>query len=203
MIHENISSQKKPDSPFSLNIGERRKHVLGTLQVPEDTRITKSNSYNVCVHYEEDEISCILPSVEFFEFSNKDDWVATWIDIPFDSFQDNYSEAIKKVNDTTKFAKNWDSYGAERISVMTASRAINFLYESLRALNNCGITLPKPFTAPCPDGSIQFEWEKENKELEVVIPHNIGDKISFLQIEGDDYKEGIIDHPSELVEYFL
>lgn len=204
MIHENISSQKNPDSPLSLNIGERRKHVLGTFQIPEDTRITKSNSYIVCVHYEEEEISRILPSVEFFEFSNKDDWVvATWTDISFDSFQDNYGEVIKKVKDATKLENNWDSYGAERISITTASRAIKFLYESLQALNNRGITLPKPFAAPCPDGSIQFEWEKENKELEIVIPHNIGDKISFLQIKGDDYKEGIIDHPSELVEYFL
>lgn len=204
MIYQNISSQKKPDSPLSLHIGERRKHVLGTLQVPEDTGITKSNSYIVCVHYEGEEIPVIPPGVEFVEFSNKDDWVvATWTDIPFDSFQNNYGEAIKKVKDATKLKENWDSYGAESISVMTASRAINFLYESLRTLNNRGITLPKPFTAPCPDGSIQFEWEKESEALEIVIPHNIEDKISFLQIKGDDYKEGFIDHLSELVEYFL
>lgn len=204
MIYEDISIKKKSDFPLSLNLGERRKHILGTLQVPEDTGITKSNSYLVRIHYEGEKILGILPEVEFVKFSNRDDWiVATWGNLPFELFQAEFVTAITVINDITKLKENWDSYGAERISVTTALRAINFLYESLRAFNNRGITLPSPFTVPCPDGTIQFEWEKENKELEIVIPHNIEDKINFLQIKGDDYKEGFIDHLSELVEYFL
>jgi hypothetical protein len=204
MTHENISSQIEPEAPILLNIGERMKHIQEPLQVPEDTGKSKKNSYIVYFHYGKEEIPFILPKVEYVEFSNRDDWIAaTWRDLPFDVFRTKFNNTITKINDTTKLKYNWDSYGAERISVTTASKAINFLYESFRVLNNRGITLPKPFTAPCPDGSIQFEWEMEGKELEIIVPYDIEDKISFLQIKGDDYMEGIIDHPSQIVEFFL
>jgi len=204
MTYENISNQKEPDTPLLLNIGERRKHLLEPFQVPEDTGKTKSNSYIICAHYEGEEIPCIFPGVEFVEFSNKDDWIAaTWIDIPFDSFQNNYDEVIKKVKDATKLESNWNSYEGEKISKTTSGRAIIFLYDLFRVLKNKGVELPKPFTAPCSDGSIQFEWEMQEKEFEVSIPPTEEEKISFLRTKEDEYEEGFIDNPSELSEYFF
>ena len=118
-------------------------------------------------------------------------------------FQRNYGDVLRKIEDIIKLPNNWDSYNAVRISNKTSDRAIRFLRELFKALNDKGKALPKPFVVPCPDGSIQFEWEKSSKGLEVIIPYSKDDRIGFLKVQGNDYEEGFVDNPEDLLEYLI
>jgi len=88
----------------------------------------------------------------------------------------------------SKLEDNWDSYGAERVSLYTILNAIDFFMRVIDLHPNA----PLPFVAPVPDGSIHFEWSTCSSELRHTIPRE--GELSFV------YKI-IKKEPGELKQY--
>ncbi len=94
--------------------------------------------------------------------------ILTWID-----------KAIDDLMQLKKLPDNWDSYGSPKISIEFIKIAVDFLrnleYEPLSP----------PFVVPVSGGSIQLEWQKDNRELEV----------EFLNTTTLNYLKVVNDHP--------
>ena len=88
------------------------------------------------------------------------------------SYLKHCSKLILSIVKTTKLPNNWDSYEGTPVNWSTCSNAIILLSNIFDAFYILDLTFIEPFIAPCPDGSIQFEWEYEDKELEIIIPEN-------------------------------
>jgi hypothetical protein len=73
--------------------------------------------------------------------------------------------------------KNWDSYGAPRIS----KEAIEKGKSILTVMTSIGFP-ERFFVAPAPDGGIQIEWNLPRKELILEIPRT-GKPVRYLLIE--------------------
>ena len=199
-----------------LITGERVIYPSGTFWISRDSGRYSSNSYVVYLYIASTgEVESLLTRENPFYIlpieplkstyaPGKGDWtIPTWKNTLIDNFQNNYSDAIRKIRETSKLQNNWNSYNAVNISKTTRLRANNFLFELFRLLNFKHIVLPKPFVAACPNGSIQFEWDIEKKELEVIIPYSEKKEISFLRSYKDDYEKGSIKDPTELLEYMI
>jgi hypothetical protein len=66
----------------------------------------------------------------------------------------------------SKLKDNWDSYGAEKINLLTIFNAINFFMRIIDLHPDA----PLPFVAPVPDGRIHFEWGTLSSELRHIVP---------------------------------
>lgn len=73
---------------------------------------------------------------------------------------------VNIIRNFSKLKDNWDSYGAEGISLQTVLNAINFFMRIIDLHPNA----PLPFVAPVPDGSIHFEWSMCSSELRHIVP---------------------------------
>jgi hypothetical protein len=72
--------------------------------------------------------------------------------------------AFKQIEPVTKFADNWDGYGAAAVTAEMASNAACIL-ASLKAVFN----VAEPIVGMTPDGGISFEWECQSRSLEIEI----------------------------------
>lgn len=132
----------------------------------------------------------------------EDDWViATWADISISSFLSHYNDSVLKIGNIRKLPNNWDSYNAVRISHEAGIRAIQVLFETFQFISMTSQEQIIPFVAPCPDGGIQLEWEKNRKELEIMIPPSSDLKMNILRVLGDDFKEDTIEYNSDVAQY--
>ena len=103
-----------------------------------------------------------------------------------------------------KLPSNWDSYGAVQIPFRTIARALELLVEAYIAQDQIGHEPLIPFIAPCADGSIQLEWENNNRELEArVYPVPLEEKIFLLRVlkKEKDYQEDTIGFTAEIMPY--
>lgn len=93
---------------------------------------------------------------------------------------------IPRLKNFSKLEKNWDSYGASKISWSTIANAIDFF---MRVVDNYPNS-PIPFVAPYPDGRIHFEWQKFSKELHHLIPKDNENSFIYRMIIR---KEGVLE----------
>lgn len=132
------------------------------------------------------------------------DWITpTWNNLRLSLFYDVYRQPLSKITEARRLPDKWNSYDAHRISKETSFRAAEALIEAFLTFCNLGVNAIVPFVAPCPDGSIQLEWELKEKELEIVVPFSIDQKIRILKAEKEDIVEAVIDSLSEMAEYLM
>lgn len=166
-----------PSNFFQENAARMRwrsyhiENVLRTFGLLQDTRLIYS------------------PSV-LLESSISADWIPASWESPnsSNSKTSGFNDAIRKITELSKLPGNWDSYGAATINEKTIERAIDFILDLMNIKEL--LKLDQPFVLPCPDGSIQFEWYYENKELEIEIPYPSEEQVGFLRKYGDILEEG-------------
>lgn len=74
-----------------------------------------------------------------------------------------WSAALQQVSSLLDLPKNWDSYGAERISRQNAYYAVQILQQISRP------GIPAPSIVPTVRGNLQFEWHRAGIDLEIEI----------------------------------
>ena len=93
--------------------------------------------------------------------------------------------------------ENWDSYGAVPITSDTITRALDLVDRLAVILLGHYSDIPEPFVAPCSDGGIQFEWDNDGRELEIVVsPDRL--PLRYFHIQGDEEGSGIISPDTQL-----
>ena len=103
-----------------------------------------------------------------------------------------------------KLPNNWDSYGAVQISFRTIATVLELLIEAYEAQDQIGCEPIIPFIAPCADGSIQLEWENDNKELEARVGSlALQERIFLLRVLKNEkhYQEDTIESSTEIIHY--
>jgi len=88
--------------------------------------------------------------------------------------------AIQKLSEFKSYAQNWDSYNSPPLS----DSAIENAKCLLSSLND---RTPAPFIAPVSGGGVQFEWQFQNRELEIEFCQD-GRK-EFLKVYEDESME--------------
>lgn len=92
--------------------------------------------------------------------------------------------------------ENWDSYGAVRIASDTITRALD-LVDRLAVMSDRYNDFPEPFVTPCPGGGIQFEWDHDGRELEIVVPPDRL-PLRYFHVQGEEEESGIISPETQL-----
>lgn len=96
-------------------------------------------------------------------------------------------DSLKTIFGFKQLTQNWDSYGSPpptRESINSASGIIKSV--------STHEELSYPHIMAVSGGGIQISWEKNNRELDLVILHS--GEVEFLQSEGDDViGEGEVD----------
>ena len=140
--------------------------------------------------------------------TGENNWiVATWelskVPSKVPSLQKYLNQVWAKIKGIMELPSNWDSYGAVQIPYRTIARALEVLIEAHEAQDQIGHELPIPFIAPCADGSIQLEWENNNRELEVRLAPPPEEKIVLLRVlrKEKDLQENTIESPKEITSY--
>ncbi|MBU1209613.1 MAG: hypothetical protein KKH04_22290 [Proteobacteria bacterium] len=137
--------------------------------------------------------------------TGENNWIVpTWESSKIPALQKYINQLWTKIERIMKLPSNWDSYGAVKISTGTIANALEVLIEAYEAQKQIGYEPLIPFIAPCADGSIQLEWENNNKELEArVVPPPLEEKIFLLRVlkKEKDYQEDTIESPTEIVHY--
>lgn len=86
-------------------------------------------------------------------------------------------EAARRLREIRNLAPNWDSYGSRPLS----DDAFNSAKEVLFAM---GCDTPPPAIVPVSGGGVQFEWQVEDRELEIeFLPDS---RIVFLRVHEDE-----------------
>ena len=133
-------------------------------------------------HLHRSPISQIISSQSVLVSSKSPEW--TW-----------QTGAIRKLFEFLSLRANWDSYGSEPVSPVAVFSAISFLDRLPLS------RIPAPIVIPLPNGAVQMEWTKAEKELDLEFSPN-GD-ISFVKVEGDDEAdEEPLHRPGQTEELF-
>lgn len=139
--------------------------------------------------------------------AGEDNWiVATWGLSGIPSLQGYLNQLWEKIKRIMKLPENWDSYGAVPIPHRTVARTLELLIEAYGAQKQIGYKPIIPFIAPCADGSIQLEWENNNKELEARVGSlPLQEKILLLRVLKNEkhYQEDTIESPTEIRHFLL
>lgn len=91
---------------------------------------------------------------------------------------------IERLKKFATLEAGWDSYDAKPIEWPTVIRAITFSCQVLYVIDSQNKdVVPRPFIAPRPDGSIQFEWSTCYKELIHTIPEKDNELIEYLKTD--------------------
>lgn len=102
-----------------------------------------------------------------------------------------------RVRDFADLEENWDSYGAVCIAYDTITRALELVDRLAIILSGHNKNIQEPFVTPCPDGGIQFEWDNDGRELEIVVsPDRL--PLRYFHIQGDEEGSGIISPDTQL-----
>jgi hypothetical protein len=93
---------------------------------------------------------------------------------PVAGLNEEQVKAIQKIAGFERLPNNWDSYGSPRISEEVIERAIEFVMASF----DRG---PSPRILPVSGGGIQFEWENDNRELEIEFTPDLNIEILLAE----------------------
>lgn len=80
-----------------------------------------------------------------------------------------YLAVAARLQEIRTLTENWDSYAAAapRLGILDFSE--RFLGDVGRVFMDYGLELPVPFVVPTRRGNVQFEWAKDERELELEI----------------------------------
>lgn len=98
------------------------------------------------------------------EFILLDEAAPAWLQIMVDD-----------INQAATLPRNWDSYGAERLQVKSAIRAIELL-------DRMGFGGPAPWVAPTKDGGLHMEWVRHDLGLELEVTQEGGVSVVLEQV---------------------
>ena len=134
------------------------------------------------------------------QFNPSEDWIISSWESTYHLFSKsiNFADTIRKISELANLPDNWDSYGALKIEKDTITRAIDFILD-LMNMSEKFVSLSRPNVVPCPDGSIQFEWYYEDKELEIELPYSSEELVVYLRKYGNIFEEGSCDY-KEVIE---
>lgn len=124
----------------------------------------------------------------------KDSWVE-WSWQHTESQQHRLSwigESIKTLRRFQSLPTNWDSYGAAPIDKETVERTIDVFLDIFNQ-SELRDRLPSPRVVPCPDGSIQMEWDVADCELEIVVSSSLSEPLEYLAVSPLETREGYLD----------
>lgn len=93
-------------------------------------------------------------------------------EITKNEFYKQYLDILKKIGKFSKFADNWDSYGAKPIDKECIAQSLKVIEELIRLKSIESFKIPNPFIAPLSSGGIQIEWEENDRYLEITISPN-------------------------------
>ncbi len=122
------------------------------------------------------------------------DWTNfTWIVYNPSTKASYLGRTIKDINSLKSLPYNWDSYGAAPIGERAISKAVDFILDLINETDQIeGLT--RPIVVPCPDGSMQLEWDINDKELEVGISDSDGLSFEYLSCSENYAKEDTTDY---------
>lgn len=132
-------------------------------------------------------------NINFFDENNTSDE---------QEYQKTFGNIEIQIDNFSNLPENWDSYNANTIDAPVLNRAKRLIRDMFFIFNDKGKSLPEPFVSPCPDGSIQFEWDLASKEIEILIPYSEQAAISYLTVENDVFSEAKITDNEELSDLF-
>ncbi len=145
------------------------------------------------------------PSATPFHAAGEDNWtVPTWGMSGVPPLQKYLNQVWGKIKRIMELPNNWDSYGAVQIPIRIITKTLELLIEAYEAQKQIGCEPIIPFIAPCADGSIQLEWENNNKELEARVGSlPLQGKIFLLRVlkNKKHYQEDTIESSKEIVHY--
>lgn len=85
---------------------------------------------------------------------------------------------MERLNEFAKLTPNWDSYGADVVSIVALREAERIAEASLAVA-------PEPFVAPCPDGEVLLRWTLPNKNhVEYFTCDEWGDEAALILTAG-------------------
>ena len=99
-----------------------------------------------------------------------------------------YQQVGNKIHEFSEYENNWDSYGAKPPDKQILRYSLAFIRDAFTVLSQYEISTPNTFAVPTIDGGTQFEWEVENRALELEIVGK--DTFKYLKIDGDSEIEG-------------
>lgn len=91
----------------------------------------------------------------------------------------------EKVAELMLLPDDWDSYGSRSIQ----QAAVNQTNKLLDVFSE--LEMPQPFIVPVPGGGLQFEFQKDKRELEIEILPD-GSLEYFLLTEGEETEDGAV-----------
>ncbi|QZT38688.1 hypothetical protein K5X82_07260 [Halosquirtibacter xylanolyticus] len=127
-----------------------------------------------------------LPQIEIFQPVEND--ISGITNIYLENFKEESTDLYNRLSDIKKLESNWDGYGAVKFNPKVISNAID-LIKSLPSLDLVEIT---PFS----HGTIGFDWELENGEINLEIG------MSEINIVFDDFEKGYSDKSFTIEESF-
>ena len=86
--------------------------------------------------------------------------------VTIDNAPEWFPGIVHRLNYLLLLAENWDSYGAKKISQVSAIKVLNIL------TNNVPDLFPCPDLIPSNDGGIQIEWHIRGIDLEIDVPES-------------------------------
>lgn len=121
---------------------------------------------------------------------------------------ESYKKAIEKVSTFKNLSSDWDSFHAKEIDINCINRVSKILIDLSEWMGSYEI--PSPFVAPRSDGSIQMEWERGSRYLELGIGPDTSEIDFFAMDENHNGKtidyEGVIELEGsirELLQWFI
>jgi hypothetical protein len=88
-------------------------------------------------------------------------------------------EAKNQLEELSKLANGWDSYGGKQIT----ATALSFARQLLLQLVTPG--MPRPSLVPTSDGSVQIEWHTKGIDLEILVLSSTRVGVSFDDLQGE------------------
>jgi len=88
------------------------------------------------------------------------------------TLEENYSNAVKKIDSFIEPRRNWDGHDAKTIDKQIISKAKEFIKNVSQIITRFNLKNEFPDIIPTPEGGIQFEWEVNDIELEIEFNKN-------------------------------
>lgn len=95
------------------------------------------------------------------------------------------AEFMERLQRFAAFAPDWDSYGADVISIVALREAERIAEASLAVA-------PEPFVAPCATGEVLLDWTLPNKNrVEFFVGDAWEDEAALIVHEGDVHERHV------------
>lgn len=102
-----------------------------------------------------------------------------------------FRRTVEQMEELLTFDANWDSYGAEPVSLRAVADAIEVI-AIMAGLTSARI--PPPVVVPTPAGGIQLEWHQNQIDLEIEVNPARNTRVFVADAVSQEELEGSLDH---------